>query len=291
MLFKYFIFHFKEDTMNTQPKSPLILWDCHMHSSFSTDSDTPTEDMIQRSIALGLKGICFTEHLDPDYPPTPDNLEFSLDIPAYYGRLMDLKEAYKDLLAIRFGIEIGLQLHLGTYFHNLLKEYPFDFVIGSSHLVHGADPYYPEFFQGRDEKQAYREYFESILENLSAFDEMDTYGHLDYIVRYGPNQNRFYSYEKYQDILEAILKKLIEKNVGLEVNTGGYHYGLGEPNPCTAIIRRYKELGGEIITIGADAHSPEKIGYDFDRAAQVLRECGFEYYTIFKGRKPEFIKL
>ena len=120
---------------------------------------------------------------------------------------------------------------------------------------------------------------------------MDTYGHLDYIVRYGPNQNRFYSYEKYQDILEAILKKLIEKNVGLEVNTGGYHYGLGEPNPCTAIIRRYKELGGEIITIGADAHAPEKIGYDFDRAAQVLKECGFEYYTVFKERKPEFIRL
>ena len=75
------------------------------------------------------------------------------------------------------------------------------------------------------------------------------------------------------------------------MNTGGYHYGLGEPNPCTAIIRRYKELGGEIITIGADAHAPEKIGYDFVRAAQVLKECGFEYYTVFKERKPEFIRL
>lgn len=277
--------------MNIQQKSPSILWDCHMHSSFSADSDTPTEDMIRRSIALGLEGICFTEHLDPDYPPTPDDLEFSLDLPAYYKRLMELKEAYKDQISIRFGIEIGLQLHLGEYFHNLLRKYPFDFVIGSSHLVHGADPYYPEFFQGREEEQAYREYFESIPENLSAFDEVDTYGHLDYIVRYGPNQNRFYSYKKYQDILEAILKKLIEKNVGLEVNTGGYHYGLGEPNPCTAIIRRYKELGGEIITIGADAHAPEKIGYDFDRAAQVLKEYGFEYYTVFKERKPEFIRL
>ena len=71
----------------------------------------------------------------------------------------------------------------------------------------------------------------------------------------------------------------------------GYHYGLGEPNPCTDIIRRYKELGGEIITIGADAHTPDKIGYAFDRAAQVLKECGFEYYTVFKDRKPNFVKL
>ena len=268
-----------------------ILWDCHMHSAFSADSDTPTEDMILRSIKLGFKGICFTEHLDPDYPPTPDNLEFSLDLPAYYTRLMELKEAYKDQIAIHFGIEIGLQPHLRQYFHNFLKEYPFDLVIGSSHLVHGADPYYPEFFQGRDEEQAYLEYFESILENLDAFHEMDTYGHLDYIVRYGPNKNQFYSYKRYQDILDAILKKLVDTNVGLEVNTGGYHYGLGEANPCTTIIRRYKELGGEIITIGADAHTPDKIGYDFDKAAQVLTDCGFKYYTIFGRRKPEFIKL
>lgn len=277
--------------MNTSDKCSQILWDCHMHSAFSADSDTLTEDMIRQAISLGLKGICFTEHLDPDYPPTPDHLEFSLDIPAYYSKILELKEAYKNQITIHFGIEIGLQLHLRQYFHNLLREYPFDFVIGSSHVVHGADPYYPEFFQGRDEEQAYREYFESILENLSAFDEMDTYGHLDYIVRYGPNQNRFYTYEKYQDVLDAILKKLIKKTVGLEVNTGGYHYGLEEPNPCTSIIRRYKELGGEIITIGADAHAPGKIGFAFDKAAQVLKECGFEYYTVFQARKPEFIKL
>ncbi len=69
--------------------------------------------------------------------------------------------------------------------------------------------------------------------------------------------------KKYRNILDAILKKLADTNVGLEVNTGGYHYGLGEPNPCTDIIRRYKELGGEIITIGADAHTPDKIGYAF----------------------------
>lgn len=277
--------------MSTLTAAPTIFWDCHMHSAFSADSHTPTEDMIHQAIALGLKGICFTEHLDPDYPKTPDNLEFSLDVPAYYSKLMELKDTYKEKLDIRFGIELGLQPHLREFFHNLLKEYPFDFVIGSSHLVHGADPYYPEFFQDRPEQTAYMEYFESILKNLSAFDEMDTYGHLDYIVRYGPNQNRFYSYRRYQDILDAILKKLVEKQIGLEINTGGYHYGLGEPNPCTDIIRRYKQLGGEIVTIGADAHTPDKIGYAFDRAAQVLKECGFEYYTVFSGRKPEFIKL
>ena len=263
-----------------------ILWDCHMHSSFSADSDTPMEVMIHRAVETGLQGITFTEHLDPDYPVTPDNLDFSLNIPAYKEKLAELSDIYKDKIQVRFGIELGLQMHLREYFDSLLSQTPFDFVIGSSHLVHGYDPYYPEFFEGRKEFLCYMEYFESILENISAYD-----GHIDYVVRYGPNKNREYSYGRYKDILDEILKKLISMRKGIELNTGGYHYGLGEPNPCTAVIRRYRELGGEIITIGADAHTPDKIACAFDKAASVLEACGFRYYTIFKDRKPEFISL
>ena len=262
-----------------------------MHSSFSAGSDTPMEVMIHSAVETGLQGITFTEHLDPDYPVTPDNLDFSLNIPAYKEKLAELSDIYKDKIQVRFGIELGLQMHLGEYFDSLLSQTPFDFVIGSSHLVHGYDPYYPEFFEGRKEFLCYMEYFESILENISAYDGFDVYGHIDYVVRYGPNKNREYSYGRYKDILDEILKKLISMGKGIELNTGGYHYGLGEPNPCTAVIRRYRELGGEIITIGADAHTPDKIACAFDKAASVLEACGFRYYTIFKDRKPEFISL
>lgn len=258
---------------------------------FSADSDTPMEVMIHRAVETGLQGITFTEHLDPDYPVTPDNLDFSLNIPAYKEKLAELSDMYKDKIQVRFGIELGLQMHLGEYFDSLLSQTPFDFVIGSSHLVHGYDPYYPEFFEERKEFLCYMEYFESILENISAYDGFDVYGHIDYVVRYGPNRNREYSYGRYKDILDEILKKLISMGKGIELNTGGYHYGLGEPNPCTAVIRRYRELGGEIITIGADAHTPDKIACAFDKAASVLEACGFRYYTIFKDRKPEFISL
>ncbi len=268
-----------------------ILWDCHMHSSFSADSDTPMESMIQQAINLGLQGITFTEHLDPDYPKIPDGLDFSLDIPYYKETLFKLRDIYKNQIQINWGIELGLQMHLETYFHNLISETPFDFAIGSSHLVHGFDPYYPDFFKNRKESLCYMEYFESILENISCFNDFDVYGHIDYIVRYGPNKNREYSYGRYQDILDEILKKLISMGKGIELNTGGYHYGLGEPNPCTAVIRRYRELGGEIITVGADAHTPDKIAYAFDKAEAVLRNCGFRYYTVFKNHKPEFLPI
>lgn len=262
-----------------------------MHTSFSSDSPTPMEQMAERAAELHLEGITITEHLDPDFPVTESGLDFSLDIPAYREALFRIKEQHRDRLHIRFGIELGLQPHLKDSFETLLKEIPFDFVIGSSHLVHGQDPYFPAFYEGRTEADAYMEYFESILENLSHISCMDVYGHIDYVVRYGPNKNSFYSYGSYRDILDEILRTLISMGKGIELNTGGYHYGLGEPNPCTDVIRRYRELGGEIITVGADAHTPDKIAYDFDKAAQVLTSCGFRYYTVFKNRKPEFLRL
>lgn len=271
--------------------STQILWDCHMHSSFSADSQAPMESMILEAKARGLSGICFTEHLDPDYPPVPDSLDFSLDLPAYRTSFTKLKEKYAGQLEVRFGIEFGLQPHLEQEFQTLLSQEPFDFVIGSSHVVHGYDPYYPEFFQGRKESACYMEYFESILENLAVINGMDVYGHIDYIVRYGPSQNREYSYGRYQDILDEILRTILDKGMGIEINTGGYRYGLGEPNPCGRILRRYRELGGEIITVGADAHAPEQIAFSFDKAAALLSDCGFRYYTVFHNRKPEFIKL
>ena len=143
-----------------------------------------------------------------------------------------LRDKYQSKLDVRFGIELGLQPHLEHSFKELLESVPFDFVIGSSHVVHGQDPYYREFFKGRKESECYMEYFESILENLAVFSEMDVYGHIDYVVRYGPNQNREYSYGRYQDILDEILRTIISKGCGIELNTGGSITGLASRTPA-----------------------------------------------------------
>ena len=266
-----------------------MLWDTHMHSQYSGDSDAPQDTMIQAAIEKGLGGICFTDHLDIDYPDEPDL--FLLDLPNYTASVAAQKSQYEGRLPIRLGIELGLQPHLAALHEDILTQYPFDFVIGSSHVVHGIDPYYPKFYEGRMEEDCYREYFESILENIKAFDGFDVYGHIDYVVRYGPNRNEQYSYQKYSDIIDEILSLLIKKGKGIEINTGGFKYGLGHPNPTEDIIARYRELGGEIITIGADAHKPEHVAFDFEKVPQILKDAGFQYFTVFKERKPEFIKL
>lgn len=267
-----------------------ILADFHSHSSFSSDSDSPMEAMIQAAISKGLKYLCFTEHMDKDFPVT-NGLDFLLDTPAYQKQYEYLKEKYASSIKLLFGVELGLQPHLKDWMDSYISSYPFDFVIGSSHLCNGRDPYYPPFFQGRSEEEAYREYFESILTNLESCHSFDIYGHIDYVVRYGPNKNKDYTYEKYKDILDAILEKIIQLDLGIELNTGGFKYGLGHPNPCEEILCRYRQLGGELITIGSDGHRPQELAYDFDKAAQVMKDCGFTHYAIYEKRSPVFLPL
>ena len=270
-----------------------ILADFHMHSNFSGDSQAPMEEMIQKAISLGLKYMCFTEHNDFDYPVSDLDPagKFEVNADAYLYDLLKLREKYKKEIKILFGVELGLQPYLLRRNSIFAKSHEYDFIIGSSHLCDGKDPYYPAFYEGRSEEEAYTEYFESILANVKKFSNYDVYGHLDYVVRYGPNMDRNYSYSKYQDVLDSILKTIIENGKGIEINTGGVEKGLKELHPCTDILKRYRELGGEIITIGSDAHDPNHIAAYFDRAEAVLKECGFKYYTIFEKRMPEFIKL
>ncbi|MDD2960415.1 MAG: histidinol-phosphatase HisJ family protein [Lachnospiraceae bacterium] len=264
-----------------------MLCDFHMHSSFSEDSDTPMEAMVLQSIRLGLQRICFTEHMDMDYPEQYGT--FQVDLPSYYEEVKRLQKIHQGRIEILFGIELGMQPHLAEPYSSIIKQYPFDFIIASQHLLGGDDPYQPCFWKGRDEADTYRSYFEELLSNLKQMEDYDTLGHLDYVVRYGPNQNRDYSYEAFAESIDAILTYLIEQGKYLEVNSAGLKYGLSHPNPEESVLRRYLELGGTNITIGADGHRPEHIAYDFPLLEKLLTGLGFTGYTIFRRRQPVFV--
>lgn len=271
----------------------MIRADYHLHSSYSGDSSAPMEDMILKGIQMGLTHMCFTEHMDPDFPyPDPEEEGmFELNTDSYLYELARLKEKYASQIQLLFGVELGVQPHLRRELSIYAKSYDFDFIIASSHLCNKKDPYYPSFYEGRSDEEAYREYFLSILDNLRAFGNFDVYGHLDYVVRYGKNKDADYCYDKYRDIFDRILETLMEKEKGLEINTGAIGYGLKELNPCTELLRRYRKLGGELITVGSDAHDPQSVARGFDRAAQILTDCGFRYYATFEKRTPEFHRI
>lgn len=277
----------------------MIQADMHMHTWFSTDSEACPCDMADEAVRKGLKTICFTDHFDKD------DLEWGeegiFDVDAYFVEMQKLQEEYAGKLNIRIGMELGLRTYLKDYYEELTKKYPFDFVIGSVHNVpykkdaEGkilyTDPAAEKLFTDRTDKEAYRLMMETTLENVRTSDCFQTLGHLDYVVRYGKSREKEYSYTDYADIIDEILKLLIEKEKGLEVNSAGLKYGLPFAHPHPDVLKRYRELGGEIITIGADAHKPEHIAYDFAKAEEILKSCGFKYYTEFFEQKPVFKQL
>lgn len=263
--------------------------DFHMHTSFSSDAEIEPKKMVEQAIKLGLDTICITDHFDKDYPLNEN--EFQLDVDTYFAELKKLQEKYKDRIDVRIGVELGLQPHLGEFYQGLVNKYPFDFVIGSVHVIDRQDPYHGTFFEGRTDEEAYRQTFEETLINIKNSLDFDVLGHIDYVVRYGKTKAENYSYRKYSDIIDEILKYLIIHGKGIELNTAGYKYGLGFCHPHPDIIKRYRELGGEIITIGSDGHKPEHVAYDFYKVAGILKACGFKMYTEFKKREPIFREL
>ena len=231
----------------------MLLSDSHIHTMFSSDSEENPVNVVNNAISLGFKHICFTDHND-------------FDAPLEDGSVADRVNAYD-------------------------SEKQLDFIIGSSHLVYGEDPYYPEFWEKRSAKDTVLTYYESILDNLGCCHNFDVYGHLDYIARYIPANSYTYNWHDFNDLICIILKTIIEQGKGIEINTAGLKYGMPEANPCLDIVKMYHDLGGEIITVGSDAHEVKFFAYRFDVVADMLKNAGFNYYTIFNERKPEFIRL
>jgi len=267
--------------------------DFHLHSSFSGDSEADMEEMIQKAISLGYKDISFTEHMDLDFPVSDETPEgfFECNVDSYLYHLLTVKNKYVNDINVRFGLELGLQPEVVRKNVKVCKDHDFDFIIGSVHVVNGMDIYDPKFFEGKTDEEAFRIYFEAVFENLKSYSNFDVLGHLDYVVRKGVNLDRDYSYDKYKDIIDKILQRIIDREKGIELNTGAIAYGLRELNPCTDILKRYRQLGGEIITIGSDAHTVSDIGRGFDKAEEVLKEAGFEYYTVYDARIPVQMRL
>lgn len=262
--------------------------DVHMHCGFSNDSETRPEDMVENAIAKGLSVICFTDHYDKDNLDWGDEAIF--DVESYFQKMIELQEEYRDRIEIRIGAEIGMQPYLAEYYQNFMAQHPFDFVIGSVHSVLEHDVAL-DFFQKHSDPEGYKIYFEEMLQDVQKIKSYDVLGHLDYIVRYSNQGSKGFDLNDYMDIIEEILKQVIAHGKGIEMYMSGLKYGLGAPHPQPEIIKRYRELGGEIITVGADGHIPEHIAYDYHLADDILKSCGFKYYTEFKGRKPLFVKI
>ena len=272
-----------------------ILYDTHIHTSFSPDSHEDLSAQVSKAERIGLSGICITDHMDYLFPvdqcPGHDNNPFCFDVKNYFKTTESEIDNHKEI-DIFTGVEIGLQTDSEVIEYNkkLISDNPFDEVIGSIHLIDKKDPYYPEFWDDKDHSLILKRYFEITLENLKAFYGIDILGHLDYATRYMPNAGD-YDPKEYFDITDAIMIFLIKHDIALEINTSGLKKGYGLTNPHPLLIKRYYELGGRLISVGSDAHSQDALAYGFETLCDELKSYGFKEYAVFRARNIELKQL
>jgi len=268
------------------------LFDCHVHSNFSFDSNLAPQDACEKAIKLGFEGIAFVDHLDFDFPGYDDII---IDFNKYSSFMEALKKRYKGRLEIIKGIEVGIQPHVIESSSAIVEKHDFDFAIGSIHILDGLDPYRDPYYCGKSKIEAYEGYLKEILFMIENYDNFDVSAHFDYIVRCADYTDNSMKYCEHSDLFDAIFRLLISKGKGFEVNTGSFrkrtNNNSSTPEYDIEILKRYRELGGEIICLGSDAHSIEFIGYGFDYFKEMVKSAGFKYLTRFKKRKPVFTAI
>lgn len=264
------------------------MYDYHSHSHFSEDGHASMEAMAKAAWEAGLSQLAITDHYDPDYadPSWPSDLDFK----SYHQALEQTISAFKDRITILRGLEIGIQ-HGDTLdkCRKAASSYPYDFIIGSFHCAEGFELSQGGFFDNRSVEDATVAFYQYNLLCLKNYDAFDVLGHLNVVDRYSSYRP---ASSCYMDIVSDLLNVLIEKGKGIELNTSSFRYGMGDhTTPTEEILRRYLELGGEIITVGSDAHHPRHVAQGVAWGYEKLKEVGFRYITTFQQRTPSFIKL
>ncbi|MBR1760829.1 MAG: histidinol-phosphatase HisJ family protein [Schwartzia sp.] len=251
-----------------------MLFDSHVHTEFSADSEMKARDALAAAEALGI-GLVFTEHIDFSYQ---GKLNFVFSPEAYW-------KAYEPLRGDRLflGVELGMvpgELDMAKAF---LARAPFDEVVGSIHLIDGGDIYEPSTYEGKTQEEVYLRYFALMRDMVRQNPYIDTLAHIDYIARYAPYERPGISCEVWHDAIDEVLRAVIETDTALEINTRrfGDRLAMKELAP---IYRRYAELGGRDVTLGSDAHRKAAVGAHLDLAAQMAGAYGLEV-VAFRGRK------
>lgn len=259
----------------------MTLIDCHIHTSFSFDSETEPKKILDLAAQTGAAFVAITDHIDLN--PLEPNKKEVFDPKSQYEHINNLRQDYKNL-NVAIGVELGFTPQNCTLNKALVESNNFECIINSVHEIDGSDCYFPQFFEGKDKYFAYRQYFERVRESLDAPYYYNTVGHLGYVTRNAPYPDREFDYNDYKDILDDILKTIIQKQKILEINSSAYNLK-DKCLPSLQVLRRYYDLGGRLINFGSDAHRPQRLFDGYDYVVNIAKEIGFTYFSAVKYRK------
>jgi len=260
--------------------------DYHIHSDLSVEAYSSVEAVCERAVQIGLTEIAFTEHYDTE--PADQGYGFYS-----YEKSRDavdrMRELFGDRLSVKLGVEVDYQTVYETEIAEFLEGKRYDVVLGARHWLDGALIGH-DFFEGKTEQDSYERYFESVLPLVES-GLFDVLAHIDLVKRHGTERYGTFDADRWMERIDPILRKLAETGMGLEINTSGVRQAPGEPYPGLAVLRRYRELGGTLVTVGSDAHRVEHVGADIKTGIELARKAGFTAMTIFDQRKQIAVSL
>lgn len=259
--------------------------DFHTHTGFSDDCDIPMDEMIKGAISKGIQTLAITDHHDPGYPDP--EFPFIMNFDKYLPALQNAMEKYRDKIEILAGMEIGIMKGRFADAEKAVNQFPFDIIIGSFHCMRHKDMYTYDF-KHANITEILKDFYLYMYECVCEYVNYDIIGHFSILDRY---IGTIYDYSIVSEVIDEILKVIIGKGKGLEINTSSFKYGTPSWLPRESILKRYLELGGEILTFGSDAHDPYYYQYHFNDSVEFAKHIGFKYYCIFRKRKPEFYIL
>ena len=273
--------------------------DYHVHTEFSDDSAYPVEEVIQDAIDIGMNEICITDHVDYGIKDDWDSgreIRYrgndpiaNVDYPRYMTEIRKMQLLYGDKITVRAGMEFGIQKHTIARYEELFHRYVFDFIILSIHQVDDKEFWTQDFQKGKTQQEYNEQYYEEMLNVVKNYKDYSVLGHMDLITRY--DEAGVYPFEKVEPYVKEILKIVIEDGKGIEVNTSSHRYGLKDSTPSRNILKLYRDLGGRIITIGSDSHSPGQLGAYISDAREMLKSLGFRQFCTFERMQPVFHEL
>lgn len=259
--------------------------DYHIHTYYSEDSNIPMERQVKRACELGLDEICITDHVD--YGARLDDIDY----PRYFSEIDGLRHKYAGKISVRSGLECGVQVHTAGQYEALYDAYrdSLDFILLSVHQVNDLPFWGQQFQAGKSQDEYQQAYYGELLRVVQCYHDYSVLAHVDLMVRY--DMAGSYPFSKVKDVIAEILTTAINDGKGIELNTSSWRYGLNDTQPSREILRLYHDLGGEILTLGSDAHSPEYIYDHISEGREILRGIGFRRFCTFNKMKPMFHEL
>lgn len=278
------------------------LIDCHTHTQFSMDSEADINLCIKKAMDIGLSAYAITDHCECStwytknhYSDTKnfDYFNYSEDFNNSLSAVTELKEKYKSFNLI-CGVEMGQATQDIEIANKISSDKRLDFIIGSMHQIRNEKDFYYINYENMSTDEIYNlleRYFLEVHE-LCKLDCFDVLGHLTYCLRYMKCRNNICpDISRFDEIIAESFRLLAQNGKGIEINTSGIRQGFGNCFPSIKYVKLFKDMGGEILSIGSDAHCPEDIGKNISDALETAKAVGFPHLCYFKKRKPNFINI